>query len=153
MAKKKPGQRGPGGFEPGLDDALLRKIHTLAGQGLPRYQIARLLAIPHRTWAEWLRRGKLHLNPKNKKPVPNGAIYAKLITRIHQADAEHTAKLLACIIKAAETQWQAAAWGLERKLPEFFASRGPEIRRLDREIAKFLKEQEQQKTAPNPGQS
>lgn len=155
MAKKKPAQRqrGPGGFEPGLDDALLRKIHTLANQGLPRYQIARFLAIPHRTWAEWLKRGKQHLNPKYKKTVPNGAIYAKLITRLNQADAEHLAELLANINRAGKTQWQASAWMAERKYPEQFASRGPEIRRLDREFAKFVKEQEQQKTAPNPGQS
>jgi transposase len=59
------------------------------------------------TFDNWLKRGA-----EGKAP------YAAFAEAVDQAVAESEARDLATILAASKTQWQAAAWRLERRFPE-----------------------------------
>jgi hypothetical protein len=59
------------------------------------------------TFYEWMKKGARGIKPYNA--------FAEAVNR---AVAESESRDLATILKAASTQWQAAAWRLERRFPE-----------------------------------
>jgi hypothetical protein len=59
------------------------------------------------TFYNWLKRGA-----EGKAP------YAAFAEAVEQAIAESEARDLATVLAASKTQWQAAAWRLERRFPE-----------------------------------
>ena len=59
------------------------------------------------TFYEWMKKGARGLAP-----------YRAFADSVHKAVAESESRDLATILKAAQSQWQAAAWRLERRFPE-----------------------------------
>lgn len=60
------------------------------------------------TFQRWLRRGAKE----------ESGIYRDLVIALDEASAIAEARNVAIIMKAAESQWQAAAWYLERRAPD-----------------------------------
>ena len=59
------------------------------------------------TFYEWMKKGARGIAP-----------YAAFAEAVNRAVAESESRDLATILKAAQSQWQAAAWRLERRFPE-----------------------------------
>lgn len=66
------------------------------------------------TFQRWLRRGAKE----------ESGIYRDLVIALDEASAIAEARNVAIIMKAAEHQWQAAAWYLERRAPDRWGARG-----------------------------
>lgn len=74
------------------------------------------------TFYDWLKRGarekqRLEKNPR-AKIKKSEAVYVEFSNAIEKALAQAEIRDVAIIGKAAESNWQAAAWRLERKYPE-----------------------------------
>lgn len=78
---------------------------------------ARASGIAHRTLQEWLQRGLSHR--------PEDELYRELREKVDKARAEGEALHVARIAKAAEEDWHASAWFLERSYPERWARSQP----------------------------
>jgi hypothetical protein len=127
------------GKVPNLDDNIIRQFCALGQLGLGKTQICAKLYIPVRTCVDWFVKGQKHLNrKKNSKAIPNGEIYAQLVTEWKRACAIAEENLIRNIQAAAARQWQANAWMLERKWPERWADRGAMLKALDKEFAKLV---------------
>jgi hypothetical protein len=59
------------------------------------------------TFYEWMKKGARGIAP-----------YVAFAAAVNKAVAESESRDLATILKAAQSQWQAAAWRLERRFPE-----------------------------------
>lgn len=74
------------------------------------------------TLYEWLRRGereKQRVAENNRARIRKSEqIYVEFSDSVEKALAESEVRDVALIAKASETQWQAAAWRLERRFPE-----------------------------------
>lgn len=66
------------------------------------------LGISKQTWYNWLDKGK----------KAKSGIYKKFYEEVEAAESRAEARFVTMISKAAEENWQAAAWWLERKYPE-----------------------------------
>jgi hypothetical protein len=69
------------------------------------------------TYEQWMRRGL--------SEAPGDVMYRELRREVELAKAEGEARNVAIIAKAAATNWQAAAWLLERQYPERWARVAP----------------------------
>lgn len=65
-------------------------------------------------------RGWMHRGGEQRARHKRGK-YRSFLEAVEQARAQHKGTLVACVKKAGLTQWQAAAWLLERNWPEDFA--------------------------------
>ena len=74
------------------------------------------------TLYEWLKRGEREKQRVAKNPRyrirKSEKIYVEFSNAVEKALAEAEIRDVAIIAKAAEEQWQAAAWRLERKFPD-----------------------------------
>jgi hypothetical protein len=61
------------------------------------------------TFYEWMKKGARGMAP-----------YAAFAAAVNKAVAESESRDLATILKAAQSEWQAAAWRLERRFPETY---------------------------------
>jgi hypothetical protein len=84
---------------------------------------ARACGVAPRTFREWQQRGR----SDRAADEP----YRRLLARVEQARAEGEAVHVARIAKAAEQDWRASAWYLERAFPERWAR--PQLREPRRE--------------------
>lgn len=76
------------------------------------------------TFYAWLRRGareRRRLKKANTRPNKTEQPYLAFSDAIQKATGEAEARDVMLIAKAATTQWQAAAWRLERKFPQRWA--------------------------------
>lgn len=89
-------------------------VGVLRAGGYPQVA-ARAAGIHPEVLATWLRRG----DPAGTEP--RDAPYRRLRVRVEQAKAEGEQRNVALIARAAGTNWQAAAWLLERQYPERWA--------------------------------
>jgi len=87
--------------------------------------------ISKNTLYDWLRRGerekqRLATNPRSKMRKSE-APFVEFSDAVERALAEAEVRDVTIIAKAAETQWQAAAWRLERKFPDRWGRRKLDI--------------------------
>lgn len=106
------------------NDIVAHKILKALEAGLPRNTAAKLAGISPTTLYNYLRRGRAGEEP-----------YTQFVAKARVAEASAEAELVAFIREAAKNrQWQAAAWILERRMPEKYALRKPEPR--EQEVSK-----------------
>ncbi len=86
---------------------MIEKITNLIRAGNYREVAAASVGISKSTFFEWLSRGA-----RGEEP------YTVLAAEVEKADAQSEMRDVVLIGKAAEMQWQAAAWRLERKNPK-----------------------------------
>jgi transposase-like protein len=93
-----------------LTPALIEKIVGYLRAGAYVETAAAAAGISKQTLYNWLRRA---VDENERDPI-----FAKFAAAVEEAQALAEVRDIALIGKAAETQWQAAAWRLERKSPE-----------------------------------
>lgn len=81
------------------------------------------------TFYDWMKRGAREIDRVKKNPKArvrkDEQIYVEFSNAIKKAEAEAEARDVLIIAKAAESQWQAAAWRLERRLPSKWGRQRP----------------------------
>jgi hypothetical protein len=100
-------ERGEPGWRSMLTPEVAERIVRLLRAGNYDEVAARGAGIAPRTLQEWLQRGRAGEEP-----------YAELWDAVERARAEGEALHVARIAKAAEDDWHASAWFLERSYPE-----------------------------------
>jgi hypothetical protein len=103
---------------PKLREDLLKMI--VAGNYIET--AAAYVGIAQQTLREWMRRGereaqRLYSDP-DARPIKSEGKYLEISQAIRQAQAESEVRDVVLIGRAAQEQWQAAAWRLERRYPD-----------------------------------
>jgi len=113
-------KRGKGGRPTDLTQELQDKLCNLLRAGNYVEPAAASLGIRKSTLYKWLRRGGVEWKHQHKggKPNKRELIYLSFVDAVEKAQGQAEARDVALTAKAAESQWQAAAWRLERKFPE-----------------------------------
>lgn len=108
-------------LEQAKEQALLDYIRI----GTPVRKAVTASGIAEKTFYNWMSRGmsereRLSMTP-NAKENPSEVIFLQFLQRVEQARAEAIAKKVAVIAKSGnDGDWRAAAWWLERQVPEEF---------------------------------
>lgn len=129
VAKKQPA-KAPAKKSAGRPTALLEEVkeQTLLDYiriGTPIRKAVTATGIAEKTFYNWMTRGmaereRLSLVP-DAKENPTEVIFLQFLQRVEQARAEAITKKVAVIAKAGnDGDWRAAAWYLERQVPEDF---------------------------------
>lgn len=93
---------------------IVQKICDVVAAGAPIETAAAYAGVSKQTFYNWCRKGR------ETDPEPR---FAEFIERLDLAMAQWEVRDLAIIGKAAEEQWQAAAWRLERRKPDVYGRR------------------------------
>lgn len=97
-----------------LTNEIQEQICKYVRLGIPLKFAAEACGIGERTIYYWIERGKKSTRGK----------YLQFLQSIKKAEAESIIKDVAILEKSAhEGSWQAAAWKLERRYPEFFGKK------------------------------
>jgi hypothetical protein len=114
-----------------LTPALIEEVAIAMMRGAPEYLVPRLLGISLTTWQGWLQRGS-----KEVKQVINGAavqdgdaLPLELQMVMRRASAKTELRRLQQIQRAARSNWQAAAWLLERSDPVRWGQRSADVKK------------------------
>lgn len=129
VAKKQPA-KAPAKKSAGRPTVLLEEVkeQTLLDYiriGTPIRKAVTASGIAEKTFYNWMARGmaereRLSLVP-DAKENPTEVIFLQFLQRVEQARAEAITKKVAVIAKAGnDGDWRAAAWYLERQVPEDF---------------------------------
>lgn len=129
VAKKEPVKK-PAKKAAGRPTALLEEIkeQTLLDYiriGTPVRKAVTASGIAEKTFYNWMARGMAERERQalvpNAKDIPTEVIFLQFLQRVEQARAEAITKKVAVIAKAGnDGDWRAAAWYLERQVPEDF---------------------------------
>jgi transposase-like protein len=93
-----------------LTPEMIKIAAKLIEEGNYISHVAQALGIERRTFYTWLEQGKKATH----------GLKREFYEAVTQAEAKAVLRNIKIIQKAAETNWQAAAWWLERKFPEEF---------------------------------
>lgn len=129
VAKKQP-TKAPAKKSSGRPTVLLEEIKEQSlldyiRIGTPVKKAVAASGIAEKTFYNWMARGmaereRLSLVP-DAKENPTEVIFLQFLQRVEQARAEAIAKKIAVIAKSGnEGDWRAAAWWLERQVPDEF---------------------------------
>ena len=91
-----------------LTEEKIQLASKLIGAGNTIQTIFGALGISKQTWYNWL----------NKGEKAKSGIYRELWEEVQKAESRAETRYVTIIAQAAEENWQAAAWWLERKYPE-----------------------------------
>ena len=116
---------GKGGAPTKLNSEIQRKIVQTIQAGNYIETAAAYAGIAKSTLYDWLRRGERERQriEKGERPTKKEAPFLEFSNAVQKALAEAEVRDVILIGKAAETQWQAAAWRLERKFPDKWGRR------------------------------
>lgn len=98
---------------PKMEPAVTQRIVDLIRAGNYLEVAATAAGIHKSTLHRWLRYGRDQTRGR----------YRKFLTHVEKAQAESESRDVALIAKAASTDWRAAAWRLEKKLPRRYGPR------------------------------
>ena len=127
VEKKKPAQpkknagRKTALLQPNLEQTLLDYIRI----GTPIRNAVVAAGITETSFYSWINRGMAERERlklvKGAKENPTEVVFLKFLEQVERAKAEAVAKKVAVIAKSGnDGDWRAAAWWLERQLPEEF---------------------------------
>lgn len=127
VEKKKPAQpkknagRKTALLQPNLEQTLLDYIRI----GTPIRNAVVAAGITETSFYSWINRGMAERERlklvKGAKENPTEVVFLKFLEQVERAKAEAVAKKIAVIAKSGnDGDWRAAAWWLERQLPEEF---------------------------------
>lgn len=111
-----------GGRPTKLNDKVQHKIVTAIKQGNYIETASAYAGINKSTLYDWLKRGQREIDRVSKdgrlRVRKKEQKYVEFSNLVEKALAESEMRDVLLIGKAAETQWQASAWRLERKFPD-----------------------------------
>lgn len=109
MPKRKTGKRGrPSKFTPELGLSICRLVMT----GVPIGEACRVQGIGRNTLHVWRTAGAAGRAP-----------FAAFLEEIERAQAQAVASITMHVVKAAQKDWRAGAWWLERRCPELYGTK------------------------------
>jgi DNA invertase Pin-like site-specific DNA recombinase len=114
------------GRDPKLTPEVQKIIVDRVAAGVPLKFAAQGAGISERTLMAWLAKGRQGKNG-----------YAALLAAVKKAEADAIARNVGLIQKEGAKTWTAAAWMLERRHPEEFASNRRDVAELRRELAEL----------------
>jgi len=91
-----------------LTEEFIKKAVKYLEAGNYQTHVAQALGVSHETWFRWLREGQQE----------GKGIKYEFYEAVKKAEARAAIRNVAIIQRAAQDNWQAAAWWLERKFPE-----------------------------------
>lgn len=91
-----------------LTEEKIQLASKLIGAGNTVKTIYGALGVSKQTWYNWLDKGS----------KAKSGLYRKLLEEVEKAESRAESRYVTIIAQAAEENWQAAAWMLERKYPE-----------------------------------
>jgi len=91
-----------------LTEEKIQLASKLIGAGNTVKTIYGALGVSKQTWYNWLDKGS----------KAKSGLYRKLYEEVEKAESRAESRYVTIIAQAAEENWQAAAWMLERKYPE-----------------------------------
>lgn len=113
--------RQPGSNRPGqpftLTPELIEKVTAYLRTGAYVETAVLACGVPKVTFYSWLKRANL-AREAGTKAGPEDALCLKFLNAVEKVMAESELQALSQITLAATTNWQAAAWRLERKYPD-----------------------------------
>jgi transposase-like protein len=109
-----------------LTPVLRERIELAVSSGCTYRAAAMSAGIAESTFHSWMARGRAEQGAT--KRAPGEQPYVLLVDAVEEAAARAEVRASVLIAKAAETDWRAAAWFLERRDPETF---GPPRQRLE----------------------
>lgn len=127
----------PAGRPLELTPQVLEDVRLILPTVLYLETVGDYLGLDRSTWGKWLRRGakeNKRLRKSDETPLPAEAVYLEFFLTVKKALAEGEIYSAGIIKKAAEKNWQAAAWVLERRFEERWGRDQGAIRELLREI-------------------
>jgi transposase-like protein len=101
-----------------LTPALRGRIALAVSGGASLRAAAQVSGVADSTLRSWLARGRSEQGAR--KRARGELPYVELLEAVERAGARAEVRAAALIAKAAETDWRAAAWYLERRDPETF---------------------------------
>lgn len=119
-APRRPGRRSI------ISEEIIDRIVTAVRGGNYLDDSARYAGIGERTIFEWLAKGREALEAAGDDidlVPPDRQLYARLTQAVEKARSDAVVRNLTLIQRAAETNWQAAAWYLERTNPRKWGRR------------------------------
>jgi hypothetical protein len=132
----------PAGRPTKLTAEVIEDVQRLMPQALYLETVADLIGVTRRTMYGWLKRGGKEArrleNPK-ANPEEAEAIYAEFFLTYKKALAKGQLRDLQIIGKAAEEQWQAAAWKLERRFPDLWGRDRGDWQQVRKEVEEIKK--------------
>lgn len=126
MATDGQDPKGPGASRRSkVDPQRFNQIANTIALGVPEKFAAMSAGISERTLRYWITRGKqcAERRDKGEELDQESTDFAAFFDKVKRARGTFVAVNVAGIAKAAEENWQARAWLLERRYPEEFARR------------------------------
>jgi hypothetical protein len=98
-----------------LTEEMIVSVRSATALGMPLYKIAKVINVTDVTLKSYIDKGEIDYN--------NGedTLYAKMYRAATSGEGQFIFDNLTIINKAAQRDWKAAAWLLERRVPEYFA--------------------------------
>lgn len=108
-----------------LDETKRDELINLIVLGMPVNKAVAMVNISESTFYKWMSRGMIERDRlatiPNAQPKPEESIYLQFLQSLTRARAEAIAKKVAVVSStASQGDWKAAAWWLERQVPEDF---------------------------------
>jgi hypothetical protein len=105
-----------------LNKEMIEEICKYVSNGLSFKDSVALVNISEAVFYKWQQYGKTEIENRSKTNIIDGtkSIFIELIESIKKARIKFKAYHLSKIRKAADKQWQASAWSLERQFPDEF---------------------------------
>jgi hypothetical protein len=107
-------ERRPGGRPTKLNEGRQAKLCDAIRAGVPPETAAAYAGIDESTFYRWLQRGRV---------ADADPLYAEFAEQVRLALAEWETRDILLIGEAAKSDWRAAAWRLERRLPKRYGRR------------------------------
>ena len=104
-----------------LNEEMIAELTSVVGAGNYLDDAARYVGIGERTLFQWLSRGREALEQAEgdlDAVEPREKVFAQLVQALEKARSRAVVRSVALVQKAAESNWQAAAWYLERTNPK-----------------------------------
>ncbi len=109
-----------------LTPAVRERIELAVSAGASYRAAAASAGVGESTLRSWLARGRAERGAR--KQAAGERPYVELVEGVEEASARAEVRAAALLFRAAESDWRAAAWFLERRDPESF---GPPATRLE----------------------
>lgn len=126
-----------------LTPEVLEDVRRLLPTVLYIETVADYIGVSRMSIRNWIGRGKKEKRHRDKDGKPNEqeAVYLEFYSVVRKALAEGEIYDAGVIKKASETQWQAAAWRLERRFPDRWGRNdSAETRELLKEVKELKAE-------------
>jgi hypothetical protein len=125
-----------------LTPELIERVAQLLPQTLYLETVGDALGVSRYTWRGWLKRGAkeaARLSKPGARPRAREALYLQFFAAYKKGLAEAEADSVERIRQSGATQWQAAAWLLERRYPQRWSANRRELQRLAAQVGELMR--------------